>query len=138
MTDHSAKLAIMLIPESLEDLNNLTCAAGQLPGFFISSKELFISPVARLPWGLAFTTLFVKGDPAGEINEIDQVELRKSIHKVLQGSIVIKSQHKLESYKKVMDELKNDEVSNPTPTDLWPNVEETAEDYRPGTSIIFI
>ncbi len=50
VSDHSAKLAIMLIPESLRELNELTYVAGLVPIFAVVSRELVISPVQRQDW----------------------------------------------------------------------------------------
>lgn len=127
VSDHSAKLGIMLIPESLEELNELTCVAGLVPGFAVVSKELAISPAARMEWGLAFVTLLIKGDPAKEVGQVDQLELRKAIHKILQGSIIIKACRQLDSYRKRMEKLKDGEVIEPTPTDLWPDIQDSTD-----------
>ena len=132
-TDHSARLSLMLVPESLEVLNTLSCVAGLVPGFALTSKELAISPAARLPWGLAFVTLLIKGDTTKDVGQIDQLELRRAIHKVLQGSIVIKACRQMESYKKRLEKLKSGEVSDPIATEVWPEVQ-GATNYNSGKS----
>ncbi len=124
VSDHTAKLTIMLVPESLQELKELTCVSGLVPGFTVVSRELSISPAARMEWGLAFVTLFIKGDPAGDMCQINQTELRRAIHRILQGSIMIKACRQLDSYRKRMEKLKNGEVVEPTPTDLWPDIQD--------------
>ena len=55
----------MLIPESLRELYELTWVAGLVPIFAVVSRELVISLVQqqeRNGVGLAFVTLFIKGD----------------------------------------------------------------------------
>lgn len=131
MSDHTARLSFMLVPESLEDLNTLSCVAGLVPGFSLTSKELAISPAARFPWGLAFVTLLIKGDPTKDVGQVDQLELRRAIHKVLQGSIIIKACRQMESYKKRLEKLKSGEVSDPVATDLWPEIQ-GATDHNSG------
>ena len=100
MTDHSARLTLMLVPESLEDLNTLSYVAGLVPGFSITNKELANSIAAKLAWGLALVTLLIKGNTSKKVGQIDQLESRRAVHKVLQGSIIIKACRDMESYKK--------------------------------------
>jgi hypothetical protein len=118
--EDKAKLMISLIPLAAEDLEAMECEPAEVPSFLVLSKEIPLSPKSITPWGLAFTTLIIKGDPAKPVGEVSQPEIRKAVHAVLQGAMVTRFCAKTTSYHKRMEKINKGEVPSAKLAGLWP------------------